>query len=143
MQVVDYYRKYMVGPGVTSLLNCNNLRHGLRAFFRGLANLVTGIEAPPGCLIACLLSEECCESELIKMKLATFIENADQTFAKIFASHREELNPALTPEVAGKLLLSTVHGLSIRARSGADKRTLQEVGDAFLELVLRNAETKS
>jgi len=136
MQVVDHYRNQMIVPSAIKLLSCENLREGLQTFFRALANLVTGSETPPGCLIACLLSEECCESDTIKAKLATLIETADKNFTRLFQVHRNALSPALTPESAAKLLLSTVHGLSIRARAGAGERTLLEVGEAFMDAVL-------
>jgi AcrR family transcriptional regulator len=136
LQVVDDYRDHMIVPAVSKLVNAKSLHDGLPAFFRALADIIVENETPPGCLIACLLAEECCESDVIKTKLATLIDSADRVFAKVFQDHRDELNAALTPEAAGKLLASTMHGLSVRARVGVGKRTLLEVCDAFAELVL-------
>ena len=136
LAVVDYYRDNMVAPAVRKLIGCKNLRDGLQAFFRAMSNIVIENETPPGCLIACLLSEECCESDVIKTKLFSLIESADRVFTKVFEEHKDELNPSLNPEAAGRLLASTMHGLSIRARAGASKKVLVEICDAFIESVV-------
>ncbi len=136
LQVIDHYRDRMVVPAVGKLAKCDSLREGLQAFLRAFANLVVESDTPPGCLIACLLSEECCESETIRAKLSSLIESADRVFINTFNEHKDELNAAISPASAGKLLTSTIHGLSIRARAGASKRALLEIGECFIDSVL-------
>ncbi len=136
LQVIDHYRDRMIVPAVRLLVSCENLRDGLHAFTRALGSVILDNETPPGCLIACLLTEECCESEVIKQKLASLIDSADRVFTRVFKEHQAELNPAISPEAAGKFLASMTHGLSIRARAGASKRTLAEISDAFINSIL-------
>lgn len=136
LKVVDYYREKMIVPAATKMLEHDNIKDGLNAFFEALSHVVMENETPPGCMVACLLSEECCESEQIKEKLAGIIDGADQFFLKMFQKHEGELNPAMTPQSASVLLVSCVHGLSIRARSGASRERLNEGAQAFMTAVL-------
>ncbi|HEY9733807.1 MAG TPA: TetR/AcrR family transcriptional regulator [Drouetiella sp.] len=136
LSVVEQYQKKMLLPSAKELFSCENLREGLGAFFDSLGSLLTGPETPPGCMIACLMSEECCESELLRSKLASIIETADKNFTALFKSHERELVPSLSAEVAAKLLFSLCQGLAIRARAGASKRSLTEIGNAFIAAIL-------
>jgi AcrR family transcriptional regulator len=63
LAAVDQYREKYLVPRVRKLLSCDNLREGLADFFRSMSGVIIENETPPGCLIACLLSEESCESE--------------------------------------------------------------------------------
>lgn len=136
LQVVDHYRDKMMAPALKRLAECENLRSGLSEFFGAIGDVVVENETPPGCLIACLLSEECCESATIKAKLAGLIEGADKFFQRKFDNHRNELNPVLSPESAALLMVSTLHGLSIRARARATKEVLHAAAKAFIDVVL-------
>lgn len=136
LQVIDYYRLNLIVPAAVRLLGSHHLRDGLENFFDALTLVVSGEKNPPGCMIACLLSEECCESEAIREKLSSLIETSDRSFTKLFEQHREQLVGTLTAQAAAKLLLSTVHGIAIRARSGASKQTLLEIGEAFLNTII-------
>lgn len=137
LQVVDHYREKMLSPLTSKLSEAESLRDGLSQFFRGIAGVVMENDTPPGCLIACLLSEECCESEAIKAKLSGSIDGGDEFFRRVFEKHRNELNPNLSPEAAAILMVSTLHGLSIRARAGGSKESLSSGAAAFMKAVLK------
>lgn len=137
LAAIDRYRdKHLSGP-IKKLLVAEDLRKGLTAFFTAMLGVILNDDNPPGCMIACLLSEECCESEVIKAKLADSISGADAVFKRVFEKHAEELNPSLDPDAAGKLMITTIHGISIRARSGATKKELQGIAQAFMKVVVR------
>ena len=111
---------------------------GLRlAFFRAFASIVVQNDTPPGCLIACLLTEECCESKVIRQKLSDLIASADRTFIKVFEQHKDSLRSRVKPEQAATLLTSMIHGLSIRARAGCSKAELLSVCKAFTTGLLK------
>jgi TetR/AcrR family transcriptional regulator, copper-responsive repressor len=137
LQVVDHYREKMLVPALKKLSECGNLKDGLSAFFADIGEVVLENDTPPGCLIACLLSEECCESETIKAKLANSIDGADKFFRRVFEKHSDQLNAALTPESAALLMVSTMHGLSIRARAGGTPERMSLAAEAFMNAVLR------
>ena len=119
-----------------ALLNSASLRPGLEQFFQTYAGIVAGKDTPPGCFVACLLSEECCESPLIQQKLAGLLDAGDRICTKAFERKKAELNPALSPEAAGSLLTSAIDGFALRARAGASKETILKLGDSFIELVV-------
>jgi len=134
---VDYYRDQFMVPTALALLEADDLREGLDRFFRGFLNLVLGKETPPGCFAACLLSEECCDSSAIKDKLAALISGADRAFTKAFERHQSVLRAPLTPEQAGKLLTSTIHGLAVRARAGGSKAEILAVCKSFTDSLVK------
>lgn len=136
IEAVDYYRDHFILPPVRRLAEAHYLEAGLRRFFQDIAAVVLDNDTPPGCFIACLLTEECCQSDNIKAKLSGLIASADAAFAKVFAAHAGQLHPGLSAPAAGKLLTATVHGLSIRARAGATNADLTLLGDAFIKAIL-------
>jgi TetR/AcrR family transcriptional regulator, copper-responsive repressor len=136
LRVVDHYVEQTIGPAMIALAGSGNLRSGLTQFFQSYADIVAGEDTPPGCFVACLLSEECCESPIIKEKLATLLEAADRICTKAFERKKAELNPMLSPEAAGSLLNSTIDGFALRARAGASRQTILKLGDSFIELVV-------
>ena len=137
LQVVDHYRDRMMVPASKKLAECENLRDGLKNFFHAIGDVVLDNETPPGCMIACLLTDDCCESETIKAKLAGMIEGSDKFFATVFEKHRGELNPLLTPASASLLMVSTLHGLSIRARAGGTRKTMSAASAAFIDAITK------
>lgn len=139
LSAVDHYRTTYIKPKVAKLLEASSLRSGLTDFFAGMASVISTPDRsrPPGCLIACLLSEECCESEVIRNKLRELISGADDVFAMVFDKHKNELNEHLSAKSAACLLTSTIHGVSTRARAGADIDELRQIAETFITLVVK------
>jgi len=137
LSVIDHYRQAYIRPIALELLRAADLRTGLLVFFKGAGRIICGGVNPPGCLIACLLSEECCESEVIRLKLAEIITSADAAFTELFEKHKHELREQLTPPVAAQLLTSTMHGIAIRARSGASLDQLLPIVEGFIAALLK------
>jgi len=142
LEAVKHYRDNYLRPLTLKLLEAKNLQEGLTQYFRDIGNLVANEKKPTGCLIACLLSEECCDSPIIKETLAQAIDSSDQIFEQIFQKHRNALAPGIEPAEAAKMLVTTLHGTSIRARSGGSKRSLQGIAETFMKLVLKKPSLK-
>lgn len=138
LAAVDHYRETYIRPNVIKLLQAENLRTGLREFFQASGRLICGEVNPPGCLIACLLSENCTESRLIGLKFAEIIASADAAFTGLFERHKDELSERITPQAAAKLLTSTIHGVSIRARSGASQKDLVPIVDGLIKVLVND-----
>jgi len=138
LQTVDHYREKFVVPRVRKLLACEELREGLLEFFRSMTTVIIDGDTPPGCVIACLLSDDCCDSDEIRTKLADAIAGADGAFTRLFELHRKELKKSIEPPEAARLMTSVVHGIATRARSGATKRTLLQIGESFVAMILRS-----
>jgi AcrR family transcriptional regulator len=136
---IDRYRERYVAPLAKKLLASKDLREGLDEFFRTVAGVVVENETPPGCMIACLLSEESVDSDAIKNKLSDCIGAADAVFTKVFEQHSKQLKKSIDPMVAGRMMTSFVHGMAIRARSGATKRTMEKISESFVNMLVRDA----
>ncbi|MBX9692905.1 MAG: TetR/AcrR family transcriptional regulator [Cyanobacteria bacterium] len=136
LQSIDRYRtRYLVAP-TKKLLSSSNLRSGLIDFFSDIERIFLNEKNPPGCMIACLLTEDCCDSPVVKEKLEECINLADSTFRDIFEKHRSQLVSGLKPKAAARMLTTTLHGLAIRARAGAGKKELMLVSATFIDLII-------
>jgi TetR/AcrR family transcriptional regulator, copper-responsive repressor len=138
ISAVDHYRSTFIAPAVIELTSSLDLKTGLTIFLRTIAEIVTGNRGnPPGCLIACLLNEEGCESKAIRNKLADLIGGADAAFKVVFEKHSSRLKADLSPMLAAKLLTTTMHGMATRARAGGSRRDLEQIAKAFIECIVK------
>jgi AcrR family transcriptional regulator len=128
LQVVDHYRDTVIVPIYVDLMKAPALADGLRKFFQSLGKAVTNKERP-GCLSACMMTQECAESPEIKAKLAEVIASADAAFEKLLQQHQKELRPGVTPRNAASFLTSLIHGMAVRARSGGTTKDLQPIAE--------------
>jgi AcrR family transcriptional regulator len=135
IHAIDYYRDRIMSPLFRQLIGCKELRHGLLDFFKGAARLMASRNTP-GCLIACMLVQESCDSPAIRQKLAASASAADSLFARVLNQHRNQVAVANVEETA-RLLTCILHGLAIRARSGASERDMIKIADAFIMHICR------
>lgn len=140
LAAIDRYTEVFLLPPTRKLMAAKSLREGLPQFFKDMGNVILNDKTPPGCMIACLLTEECCDSGVIKQKLAYSIERADETFKNVFEQHKEELAEGVDPEDAGRLLTTVLHGMAIRARAGIGRDELVPITAQLLETLLKKAE---
>ncbi|HEY9786272.1 MAG TPA: TetR/AcrR family transcriptional regulator [Candidatus Obscuribacterales bacterium] len=136
LSAIDRYRSKFLAPPTKKLINASSLREGLPEFLKGMGAVILNDETPPGCMIACLLSEECCDSAAIKGKLLDSIALADSTFQPIFEKHKAELAPGIDPATAARLLTTALHGMAIRARAGGGKRDLVRISSGLVRALL-------
>lgn len=139
LESIDHYRMHFIMPVFKQLVDADKLADGLRAFFSALAKLLCGHDTPPGCFIACILTEDACASPIIRDKLESLIGSADQGFGQLLASHKSEFRDDVQVESVARLMTTMVHGLAIRARSGATENEIVEIGESFSRSVLKSA----
>jgi len=138
MQVIDHYRRQFLAAPFKKFMAAKTLKEGLPEFLKSLINVVTSDKTPPGCMIPCLLPEDSCDSEVIRVKLADSLANADAAFKQVFEAHEDELNENLDAQEAARLLTTLNQGMAIRARAGANEQTLQRIAQTFVGLLLRD-----
>lgn len=136
LAAIDFYRESVTRPQFQRLMNCENLKDGFRAFFKEMVKVVTNKDCP-GCMIACMLSQESCDSEAIQAKLAHSLNAADQGFTALLTQHKNELHPYIYPSAAAKLLTSMLHGMAIRARSGATAKELEVIAEGAIKIICK------
>lgn len=136
LSVIDRYRTKFLAKPTQLFMAAPTLSEGLPKFFQAMGDVIINDETPPGCMIACLLTDDCCDSETIRSKLTSCIELADTTFREVFELHKTELIAGVTPANAARLLTTALHGMAIRARAGASKRELFRISSTFVDLLL-------
>lgn len=136
LSVIDRYRTKFLAKPTQLFMAAPTLSEGLPKFFQAMGDVIINDETPPGCMIACLLTDDCCDSETIRSKLTSCIELADATFREVFELHKTELTAGVTPANAARLLTTALHGMAIRARAGASKRELFRISSTFVDLLL-------
>lgn len=134
LQAVDHYRDTIMMPPFKRFLECTNLKTGLTNFLTELAEVIACSDRP-GCFIACMLSQESLDSPAIKDKLTTLVNGADAGFTRIFSQFQPQLKAGFQPEDAARLLTSVLHGIAIRARTGAAADELSSIGKSFVSAV--------
>jgi TetR/AcrR family transcriptional regulator, copper-responsive repressor len=137
LAAIDYYRSTIMAPPFRELLECERLSEGLAEFFRHLAKSMTTPDRP-GCLISCTLTQDVCESEAIKEKLADVMASGDAAFTRLFKEHASELRSHLTPEEAAQLMFTVLHGMTIRARSGATAKDLAPIAQSAIKAICKD-----
>lgn len=133
---IDFYRESVMRPQFQKLMSCENLKDGFRAFFKDMVKVVTNKERP-GCMIACMLSQESCESEAIQAKLAHSLDAADRGFTMLLTQHKDELHPYIDPQSTAKMLTSMLHGFAIRARAGATAKELEVIAESAIKTICK------
>lgn len=136
LQSVDRYREAVIGPVYSELLKCEKLTPGLRSFFRAIGSRVTQKDSP-GCLIACIMPQASAESPAIKKRLAEVIAKSDEAFAKVLALHPTSLRQNVEPKEAGTFMTSAIHGMAIRAKSGATLHDLEPIGEIVIKAICK------
>lgn len=136
LSAVDHYRAKVIIPPFMQLRSGKELKKDLSAFFAAVCDRISD-PTTPGCFIACMLSQESLDSEAIKAKLTATFDNADLGFGQILNGQRDQLRDGVDPDVAAQLLVSVMHGLSIRARSGASKEELTRIGSTFIDSICK------
>lgn len=136
LAAVDYYKETVIMPRFLQLMGADDLAVGLSNFFDELCPLISSKDTP-GCFIACMLTQESVESPEVKAKLADLINGADFGFARIFEKHRSQLQDSCEPAEAAQLTTAVVHGLAVRARSGASAEELAAIGKNFVRIICK------
>ena len=102
----------------------------LRHFVHGMIETVADNKA--GCLLCNVATEIAQEDAEIGTRVRAYFDEIEAMYAAVFerAAESGELRGGLSPALAAKLMLSTMLGLSTRARVGADADTLNAAAEA-------------
>lgn len=116
------------------------LRAKLTGIYAVLIDVYTSTEqdhtAPRGCMVVCTAPAEAAERAEVRQALQSVIDSIDAGMhALLQAADAHELAANLDTEDAALVLSSTVHSLSVRARSGAPRATLERLAHAAITAV--------
>ena len=126
------YAETIASRHLTALQGAGSLRERLAAFFAAIVATATGDGKPTGCLVTCALADAAGDDLAACMQLGTLLAKADEALAQAFRA------AGFTPEEAagrGQIAAATMHSVTLRARAGASKGELQQIGDAAVRLL--------
>ena len=127
---------YLANIGATYLapLAAPEIRAALEGFFSAMIAGVSGKHGPRGCIVACTLPAEAGISRAAQSKLAKVLAELDAALvARVAAGQKAgEISKGRDPYAVGQLITSGMLAISIRARSGASRKTLRAIADEFI-----------
>lgn len=138
LQVLRAYRDTMHAAAGDLLDAAPTLRTGLERVYKAAIGIYTsGREAARGCFVTSTSLSEAVHDGDIRHELAAMNDALDAVFeARIRRAQDDgEACIGLRPEDAARLASSVLHSLSVRARGGASKRTLQALAESGVNLL--------
>lgn len=126
-----YGRRYL-----DALTQGGSFTKDLVGFYGRLIETISA-EDGRGCPVACTLPAEAMNSERIRMLLAKLLKEIDDvaTARVKTAIEAGETDPDGDAPIVAKLIVDTLLGLSVRARSGANRRELNAIARTFVTLI--------
>lgn len=114
------------------------LRGGLLGFYSAVLDVVTGKHGPLGCVVACTLPAEAGDSKEARELLARMFAEMDGAVVSRLRKGMADgdLPKDADPSLLGQVVVSGMFALSIRARSGTNRRALAKLARGFVDLVL-------
>jgi AcrR family transcriptional regulator len=129
---VARYVETIAAKHMMALEGEGSLRDRLAAFFAAVITTVSTDGRPTGCLVTCALADTAGDDLAATARLGVLLCAADETLARQFRA------AGFAPEEArarAQIAAATMHSLTLRARAGASKAELQQVGDAAVKLL--------
>ncbi len=138
LAAIDHYVATIGRDFLAPLSSGKSLHESLSGFFARVIDTVTGAHGPLGCAIACTLPAETMESAEIQGKLAALVDEIDDAVhARLRAAQKVgELSPDADPLALAQLVVGTMFSCAIRARAGADRRTLKRITRALITMIV-------
>ena len=114
------------------------LLEGLLGFYAAVIEVVTGKHGPLGCVVACTLPAEAGDSKEAQQLLSTVFAQLDGAIVARLrkAQAAGELAKDADAMLLGQIVTSGMFALSIRARSGANRRVLTKLARGFVHLAV-------
>lgn len=134
---VAHYVDSIGGKFFAALAAAPTFHAGVVAFFDAVIDVVTGAHGPLGCIVACTLPAEAGASTAAKRLLADILATLDKGLLKAVdaAVRNGELAADTDRRTTAEVITSQMLALSIRARAGADKKSLRRQARAAADQI--------
>jgi AcrR family transcriptional regulator len=100
-------------------------------FARTIDGYLTGEVAPSGCLAVATATTEAAADPDIRDALRGIITLQDERMARLFAAAG-----IASPETAGRIVMSVLHSLGVRARAGVPRDELDQIAAECIAMIL-------
>ena len=137
-QAMAQFRSHMQQGFEQKLVSEDDLRIGLRKFYRAALDVYFASETPRGCMVMCTAPSAALIYPDVQADLFTIIEQLDQQLMKRveLAMKQGQLPAATDAKLLSKLIQSILHSIAIRVRAGESKASLRRLSDAAVLTLL-------
>lgn len=135
LEALERVRAWMAASFATLAERDMPLDALLKAIFAPtIDSFLQGEIGPSGCIVVNTATVEAVHDEVIRAKLAEILALEDTGIAALLAQAGSS-----APEAHGRLVATTIHSLSIRARAGTTREELQRIAKEASAFVLGTA----
>lgn len=131
---VARYAETIAAKHLSALEGADGLRDRLAAFFGAVIANASGDGHPTGCLVTCALADVAGDDAAASAQLAMLVAAADASLTRLFHEVGFDLKEA---RGRAQIAAATMHSITLRARAGAPKAELRQIGDAAVRLLSR------
>jgi AcrR family transcriptional regulator len=133
---VEHYWSQVGRRAVAALFATGALDRDLRALFAVFLDVVCASELG-GCVVACALPADVSTDAALLRRLASIFDQSDQVVAARLAKAVEDgqLPAGTRIDQLAKLLVSVIFAISLRARAGTKRATLEDLVEETIALL--------
>lgn len=119
-----------------------DIRKGLRRFFRTALEVYSAGEKDLGCMVICTAPAAAAVHPEVKSDLLAVIQELDTRLLSRLklAAQQGQLAETADPKMLSKLIQAVLHSLAIRVRAGESKASVQRMADAAVNTLLGSAQ---
>ncbi len=138
LAAIGRYVDTCLSPIARALGPSGTLEADLDRFFDAVVTLATSDPATPGCLISCVLADAAGSNPRLRQELDARFTALERRLQDRLEAAGTAFSRAHDPAISAILLASVARGLMLRARAGAERETLREVGRAAVDVFVRS-----
>jgi len=139
LAALERYAQTRLAPLAAALEGGGTLAADLAAFFEAVADLAVAERRAGGCLISCALADAAGSDADLRAELRRRFDAMEARLLARLSRERTERPEATAgrepPEALAGVLAATARGMMLRARAGAERAEIAEVGAAAARLV--------
>lgn len=121
-----------------TLLQEQDIRVGLRKFYREALEIYTSGDSALGCMVMCTAPAAAASHPDVQADLLQVIQHIDSRMLKCVqkAIADGQINEARDAKTLAQLIQAVLHSLAIRARAGESKTALRKFADASIATIV-------
>ncbi|CAA9399330.1 MAG: Transcriptional regulator, AcrR family [uncultured Rubrobacteraceae bacterium] len=134
LAALDRYREAAEADAVATLED-GSPKEAIRAVFGGMVDVLAGQEEPRrGCFLANSAVELAPHDAEVGVRISRYVRRLEDTFERTIRRGQatDEIDARRDPRTLARSLVNNSLGLRVLARTGTDRRTLQDAADAAL-----------
>lgn len=135
LAALDRYREAAEADAVATLEEDGSSKEAVRAVFGGMVDVLAGQEEPRrGCFVTNTAVELAPHDPEVKESISRYVAVLEDAFERTICRGQAagEIDPRRNPRTLARSLVNNSLGLRVLAKTGADRRTLEDAADVAL-----------